>query len=78
MYVDDRNAHTTWKKQVVSVFDKNYDNSVINGPIALKLRMQVGTDLAVFSCATVVVLLHVSTCKGHYQVSRTTEYIALK
>ena len=28
--------------------DNNYDNSVITGPITLKLRMHVGTHLAMY------------------------------
>ena len=41
----------------------NYNNSVITRPIALKLRMHVGTHPAMYPCVTVVVRLHVCTCK---------------
>ena len=60
-------------------FSNNYDNSVITGPITLKLRMQEGIHLAMyFHASQLGMLLHVRTCKGRSQITRTAEPIALK
>ena len=73
--------HVSRTKRKGCQFCNNYDNLVITGPIALKFRMQVGTHQAMHfhvSVVTVGVLLHVRTCMGCSQISRTAEPIALK
>ena len=59
-------------------FGKIYNNSVIAGPIALKLHVRLVTQLVMYLQVTVAVLLHVRTCKARSQISRTVEPIALK
>ena len=69
------NAHATCKTKGCQL-DNNYDNSVITGPITLKLCMHVGTHLAAkvnwdlpCTCARAV---------WRFQISRTAGPIALK
>ena len=57
------NARATCKTKGCHL-DNNYDDSVITGPITLKLHMHVGTHLDIFPCVTAGARLHVRTCKA--------------
>ena len=71
------NARATCKNEGMLVFN-NYDNSIITGPIALKLRMHEVIHLAKYFYVSQLGCYCAHTCKGRSQIARTAELIALK